>query len=127
MQTDPGGQGELTRSDLALVRQALRQDWGVSDAVKRTILQRLITYLDVETEEGATCSDRQVIMAARTFAEFMKLQLLQQRIDVAREKLAGRQSARSLVELVGDAEARARELERQRREGETDRDPGPVS
>src|SRR5207245_2827315 len=80
---------ELTRSDLTLVRQALRQDWPIPPAVKKTILQRLIDYLDRDTEEGATCSDRQVLSTAKTLAEFMRLSLEQQRLDLIERKLDG--------------------------------------
>jgi hypothetical protein len=79
---------DLTRADLALVRQALRQDWPVPPGVKAQILQRLIDYLDREHEEGATAGDRQVIAAARTLYQFMTLSIDQQKLDLERERLA---------------------------------------
>jgi hypothetical protein len=113
---------ELTRSDLTLVRSALRQDWPISAGVKVTILQRLIDYLDREHEEGATASDRLVISAARTLVEFMRLGLEQQRLDLLERKLGGG-SKGTLADLVGEAEARA--LERLSN-GAPDGAPGPL-
>jgi hypothetical protein len=124
---EPGGQGdEPSRSELAIERQALRNDWPIPPAVKRTILQRLIDYLDREHDEGRTCSDRQVVMAARTLGMFCQLGLDQQKLDLVERKIEGRQSARSLVELVGEAEARALEIDRMRDEGAAGGAAGPV-
>jgi hypothetical protein len=114
---------ELTRSDLTLVRSALRQDWPISAGVKVTILQRLIDYLDREHEEGATASDRLVISAARTLVEFMRLGLEQQRLDLLERKLDGGRGKGTLADLVGEAEARA--LDRLSN-GAPDGAPGPI-
>ena len=66
---EPGGQGEEpTRSELALERRAVRQDWPIPHDVQVKILKRLVEYLDRECEEGATAKDRVVISAARTLA-----------------------------------------------------------
>ncbi len=105
---------EPTRSDLKLERQALNQHWGVSPEIRRTILQRLVDYLDRECEEGATASDRTILMAARTFALFMRLDLGQQALDLAREKIDGAKSEVSLADLVAAAEARAEDRRRER-------------
>jgi hypothetical protein len=59
----------------------------VPPTVKGQILQRLIDYLDREHEEGATCSDRQALAAARTLVEFMRLTLDQAKLDLARERM----------------------------------------
>ena len=83
-----------------LVRQALRQDWPIPPDVKSQILQRLIDYLDREHDEGATASDRQVVSAAKTVCEFMKLNVEQAKIDLAREKLAGGDGEKPLASLL---------------------------
>ena len=106
---------DLSRSDLALVREALRQDWPIPPVVKSQILQRLIDYLDREHEEGATASDRQVVIAAKTVCEFMKLSLEQQRLDLMRDRLEGGQTAGTLTELVEEAEKRANEANERER------------
>jgi hypothetical protein len=110
-QKPSGGQGgeAPNRSDLRLVRQALRNDWPVSSAVKGRILKRLINYLDVRTEEGATAPDRTVIMAARTLAAFCGLTLKQQQLDLARSRAEGPTADVTLADLVVEAERRAEE------------------
>lgn len=96
---------DLSRSDLTLVRSALRQDWPVPPAVKGQILQRLIDYLDREHEEGATASDRQVIAAAKTLVQFMKLSLEQQKLDLFGRKLdGGSKGADTLAEMLRAAQ-----------------------
>ena len=106
MEQDTGGQGDLTRSDLALIRQALRQDWPIPPNVKAGILQRLIDYLDRETDEGATCSDRQVIMAARTLVEFCKLGIEQQKIDLVERRIDGSGTAVNLEMIALEMKAK---------------------
>jgi hypothetical protein len=116
----PGGQGEgadsgeLTRGDLDLIRQAARNDWPVPAATRAKIVQRLVSYLDAECEEGSTAPDRVVLGAARALAAFCGLGLKQQQLDLMRERLEGKKSEVSLADLVGDAESRAeaRKLER---------------
>ena len=86
MQTDPGGQGaSVSRSELSLEEQALRNDWPIPPSVRRKILQRLIDYLDRECDEGATAPDRTILAAARVLARFAGLSLQQARLDIARE------------------------------------------
>jgi len=94
-----------TRAELALVRQALRQDWPTPTHVKTKILQRLIDYLDRECDEGATAPDRTVISAARTLAAFYSLSLRQQCLDLEREKFAAGKSGDSdLLAAIREAE-----------------------
>ena len=115
-----GGQGdtlatdELTRSDLRLIRQAARNDSPVPEATRLKIVQRLVSYLDLECEEGAIVADRTVLGAARALAAFCGLTLKQQQLDLLREKLDGKQSEVSLTDLVGEAEARAEARKRER-------------
>lgn len=105
---DPlGGQGELTRSDLDLIRQAARNDWPVPPDVRAKIVDRLVGYLDLSCEEGATAPDRIVLGAARALAAFCGLSLKQQQLDLLRERIEGRKSGLTVAELVGEAEARA--------------------
>ncbi len=104
----PGGQGDdLSRSDLQLIRHAVRQDWPIPPAIQTKILQRLVDYLDRDHEEGATAPDRTVIAAARTLAAFGGLALKQQTLDLRRQQLEGKPETVSLSDLVGAAEARA--------------------
>lgn len=106
---------ELSRSDMRLIRAALRQDWPIPDEVKRKLLQRLIDYVDRDHEDGATAPDRTVIMAARTIGVFADLSLKQAKLDLAREKLAaGRTSEGTLADCVAEAERLAEERERER-------------
>lgn len=106
----PGAHGEpLSAADMYLIRQALRQDWPLAPVVKQRILQRLVDYLDTDTDEGATCSDRVVIGAARAVASFCALSLKQQAVDLAVKKFEGGGEAVPLSELVDAAEKRAEE------------------
>ena len=116
-----GGLGDdLSRSELALIRSAIRQDWPIPPAVKAQIMQRLIDYLDRDHDEGKTCSDRQVVMAARTLVQFCALGLEQQKVDIARDKLEGKQARGKLEDLVEEAERRANERLAQRHSGTAD-------
>jgi hypothetical protein len=97
------------RSELSLERQALKNGWDLSDAVKQRILKRIVQYLDRDHEEGQTAPDRTVLMAGRTLAQLLALGLKQQAIDLAREKLEGRKDEITLADLVAEAERRATE------------------
>ena len=102
----PGGQGDSTdpprRSDLSLVRQALRNDWPVQPEVREQIVGRILEYL---TQPGG--ADRTVLMAAQTLAKFCDLTLKQQLLDLRTRQLEGKPEAVSLSDLVSAAEARA--------------------
>ncbi len=96
------------RGDIQLVRRAIRQDWPIADDVKRKILERLLDILDPESDIGSKATRRDVVAASRAVAEFSRLNLGQQSIDM-------RTGARSddLASLVARAEA---EADRRRRE-----------
>jgi hypothetical protein len=111
---EPGGQGELTRSDLDLIRQAARNDWPLDPAVRAKITSRLIDYLDRSSKEGMFAQDRIVLGAARALAAFCGLSLKQQQLDLMRERLDGRKSEISLADLVSEAERRAEERKSER-------------
>lgn len=122
-----GGQGEgVSRSELQLEEQALRNDWPIPPAVKRQVLQRLIDYLDRDCDEGATAPDRVVIAAARVLAQFGGLSLRQASLDLEREKLDRGEKTGTLADLVAEAEKRAEALDRERRAGTTDGTAGAV-
>lgn len=110
---------ELTRSDMALVRQAIRQDWPIPAAVQKKILQRLVDYVDRDHEDGATAPDRTVIAAARTLASFGSLSLRQQALDLRREELEARRPEGSLT--VADAMRVIDQVERSLDASTTDR------
>ena len=117
-------QEELTRSDLRLIRGAIRQDWPIPPAVQAKILKRLVEYLDLDQEEGATAPDRTVLMAARTVAAFGALALKQQALDLQREKLDGKHKDQlTLADAVADAERLATERLNERASEGCPRDP----
>ena len=124
MPSDPGGQGEdPSRAELALERQALRNDWPIPPVVRRKIVQRLIDYLDRDNLEGATAPDRTVLSAARTLAQFARLTVEQQRLDLERTR-ADRGEEIDLADLVAEAEKRAEDRRAQRQtDGAADRLP----
>jgi hypothetical protein len=105
----PGGQGDDTprRSDLTLVRQAVRQDWPIPAPVQRQILQRLVDYLDRDSADGEKAKPRTVIAAARTLAAFGGLALKQQALDLRKQQVEGKPETVSLSDLVQEAETRA--------------------
>lgn len=112
-----GGQGEaVSRGDMALVRQAIRNGWKVSEEVRTKILKRLAAYVDDDPDSGP----RVVIAAARTI---VVADLTQQKLDLAREKFEGRKDELDLIDTVTQAEKRALEFERERA---ADRPDGPV-
>ena len=96
------------RGDIQVVRRAIRQDWPIADDVKRRILQRLLDILDPETDIGKKSTRRDVVAASRAVAEFSRLNLGQQAID-----LRSGASNEDLASLTARAEAAA---ERRRRE-----------
>ena len=119
MQRDPdtpGGQGGSppSRTDLALTRQAIRAGWPIPPSVQTKVIQRIVDYLDRDHLDGGTCSDRTVLMAARTLAAFCGLNLKQQAIDLARQKLDGKPTQITLADLVANAEAKAEKRLRER-------------
>lgn len=87
----------LSTSDLNQFTRALRQDWPIPPEVKRGILQAAINVVlpdddallptAIEPEPPAT-RDRVKLAAMRVIAQFGRLTIDQQRLDLAREKLA---------------------------------------
>lgn len=100
---EPGGDGggaqdELSRSDLAAVQQALRQDWALSAGAKKELLQTLVNIA------ANSRFDRNKIAAAKAIALLMRLNIAQGALDLARQKLNGNGGKWSLAELVAEAE-----------------------
>jgi hypothetical protein len=105
----------LSRSDMRLIRGSLRQDWPTDPEKREKVVRTLWRYLDPDDEQHQTASDRTIMMAARTLAMYMKLNLGQQSIDLARERFEGRKDDRvSLADLVSEAERRAAAREDER-------------
>jgi hypothetical protein len=93
-------------ADLNLYAQALRNDWPVSPAVKRRLLQVAVDAADPAVEEEfpaandldrpdfggrdqiTTRRTRTRLAALRVIAQFARLNGDQQRLDLARERLA---------------------------------------
>lgn len=114
---DSGGQGDgaPTRSELALVRRAVRQDWPIPADVQAKVIQALVNLVEPEfiTASGKRTTPRLQIAAARTLASFASVSLKQQSIDLKRDALSGAASGddRPLSELVPEALDREREFE----------------
>lgn len=105
----PGGRGARARAtadqseahkERRLERQALRNDWPIPPGVRIKILQRLLNYIDPESEEGATAPDRTVLMAAKTLGLFAGLTLKQQELDLKRRVAANTTTDNT---MLGDA------------------------
>jgi hypothetical protein len=103
-----------SRGEQDLERQALRNDWPMPPAVRRRVLQRLLDYLDPETPEGAVASERTVGIMGRTIAQFARLTLGQQRLDLDREKHEGKKSDVPFADVVKAAEERYEARKRER-------------
>lgn len=114
---DAGARGELTRSEMRLVRHAIRQDWPITPEMQAKLIGTLIAYVDPDSDQCRTAPDRIIIAAAKTLASFGSLALKQQALDLAREKLEGKEDDYTLADLVAAAEERAEE-----RRSERDRD-----
>ena len=109
---------DLSRSDMRTLRGALRNDWPIPDDVKQRLLQSLINLADPDTVEGAMAGSRSRISAAKTLALFAGLTLAQAKLDLARERLEGRNKAEgSLADAVAEAERLAEERGRERSGG----------
>jgi hypothetical protein len=125
-----GGQGDgppLSRSDMADVRRACRQDWPISASVQIQTIQRMADLIDPDFihADGRKPSARTRIAAARTLGALGSLSLRQQALDLERDRLDGpAASGKTLVDLVAEAEAIAEEFDRERGSGAT---PGPAA
>lgn len=76
-----------SRSDLALWEQALRNDWPIPDATKRRMLQTAVDLIDPPDDKaGGENRDRTRVAALRVLAQFARLNVEQQRIDLIRER-----------------------------------------
>jgi hypothetical protein len=80
----------------------------VPGSIKDKILQRLTTYFDGDAD------DRIVVRAAQALAAFCELTLKQQWLDLAREKIDGKQGTTSIADLVAEAEQRAEDRLKER-------------
>jgi hypothetical protein len=104
---------EISRSDLALIARAVRQDWRIPPDRCERLLARLVDYLDTTTDEGRTAPDRIVIGAARAVAAFMALNIKQQMIDLMRQRMEGKPAEFTAADYVQAAEQRAEERKRE--------------
>lgn len=125
-----------SRSDLKLVEQALRNDWPIPQSLKTRLLQIAINIADpmeldddqVEpapavidpteqlpgadpadepTADDLIPSNRLKIAALRVIAQFSRLSLEQQRLDLLRDKLEGNAKGFNLADAVAEAERQA--------------------
>jgi hypothetical protein len=92
-----------------LERRAIVNGWAVPEAKKKKIVKRLVDILDPKSPEGKVAKLRYVLIAARTL---MSADLRQQTLELAREIAAGGRVEGTLADLVGEAELRADELDR---------------
>lgn len=116
---DPGGLGDgapPSRSDMADVRRAVRQDWPIPADVQVRVIQHLVDLIDPEYihADGRRPSARTRISAARTLGALSSLALRQQALDLARDKRDGTGQGRTLADLVEEAERLAEEFDRAR-------------
>lgn len=112
----PWGSGGNDRSDLALFRQALRQEWPIAPEVKARLLSRAIEIADPTTEIGKAAGKRAVLAALEVIYHFMGLNLKQEANDLSRDRnalarerhdLDRNSGGATLAELVAEAEAAA--------------------
>jgi hypothetical protein len=110
-----------------LERRAAAKGWATAERDKRLIVKRLRDIIDLKTPEGKAAKLRSVLIAARTLAS---ADLRQQALELQREISLGGVTAGTLADLVGDAEARADELDRERQghesAGPTGEPAGPL-
>lgn len=110
----PGGQGDrLSRSEMKLVCKAVRQDWPISITRQKLLISSLFGFFDPKRKEPV--KSRTQIAAIRAVAALSGLALKQQALDLAREKLDGKESDVSLAQLVAEAEERAEKRRKQRK------------
>ena len=94
----------------AMGSEDLRGDWELTPEVRQRIVEHLVAYTDT-----ARNRDRTVIAAARTIATLGSLNLAQQRLDLDREKFAGRAGdGLDLAEILEEAARLAAERRQQR-------------
>jgi hypothetical protein len=94
-----------TRGDLRDIERALRQDWPIPPRVKNRILQHAINL--TEPGDDGKAKPRTQLAAMKIVALFMRLNLDQQRLDLIREKLRGRDADDQLDETIDQAAAEA--------------------
>lgn len=112
---------EISRADLKMLGQALRQDWPIPPGIKRQLLQRAIDICDPDTPDGQKAKERSVLLALRTIALFGALTLKQQYLDLIREKWQAKQAGEAeLLEAIEEAE---RIVNERRSDGAADRGP----
>lgn len=97
-----GGNGgaapDVSRSDLAAILQALRNDWALSPAAKKELLQTLVNIA------AKSKFERNKIAAAKAIALLMRLNISQGALDLARQKLEGAGGEFTLDQVVAEAE-----------------------
>ena len=105
------GQGDRPkRWELALERQALRNDWPIPQDKKQKILNRCLSFVGKRN-----VSERTELGFIRAITLFSRLSAVQQRIDLQREVFTGSSGeTTSLKDLVAAAEARAEARKRER-------------
>jgi hypothetical protein len=119
-----GGQGDgppepISRTEMADVRRACRQDWPVDHNIQVRTINQLAALIDPDYEhaDGRRVSHRTRISAARTLGALASLSLRQQALDLERDRAAGKGRDRTLADLVDEAEAIAEEFARDRDRG----------
>lgn len=92
--TEGFGDEEISRSDLATFRRALRQDWPIPPNVKQMLIERMVDLVDpvaVDPKTGKarkkSVPHRTVIAAAKVLAVYGNLSVKQQALDLGRDRL----------------------------------------
>lgn len=96
-----------SRRDVTRIGRDIRQDWGLSDEGRAELLRKLV--------EASEHWDWRVASAAmRGIASFMRLQVAQRALDLAREKYEGKKSEAPWADKVKAAEERYLKRKRER-------------
>jgi hypothetical protein len=93
--------------DTRLQAKAIRERWPMSQDVRIKVLKRLCGIIDPETEDGANAGLREVIAASRALLSADKLNLEQQRLDLATPPPDDEDDY--VIDLSGDEDAEGRE------------------
>lgn len=98
---------------MKLVCKAVRQDWPISFTRQKLLISSMMQFFDPKRKEPT--KPRTLIAAVRAVAALSGLALKQQALDLAREKITGKESDVSLAQFVAEAEERAEKHRKQRK------------
>jgi hypothetical protein len=97
---------------MRLVCRAVRQSWPISEAAQERVIKTLLRLFPTRIKAEVS---RKQIGAVKALAALGELALKQEALDLRRQKLEGKQTAKPLADLVAEAEARAEARLRERK------------